>query len=250
MPYGQGIWPAIWMLPTDNVYGGWAASGEIDILEYLGHQTNIVYGTIHYGGSWPNNTSSGSSYTLDSGSFDDDFHIFTLIWEEGSMQWFVDEELFSTKTNWYTSGYDFPAPFDQQFHLILNLAVGGNWPGNPDTSTVFPQEFVIDYVRIYQEAATEVEEEIQQPVSYLLNQNYPNPFNSQTTIQYEISKADYIWLSLFDMLGNRVKVLISEKKEAGIHSFSFDAEGLTSGAYIYTLSVGDKYTSRKLILIK
>jgi beta-glucanase (GH16 family) len=170
MPVGKGMWPAIWMMPTDNVYGGWAASGEIDIMEYLGHEANKVHGTLHYGGSPPGNKNSGKTYTLANGGFNDDFHTFTLIWEEGKIQWLVDGELYQTQTSWSTTGGSFPAPFDQRFHMILNLAVGGNWPGNPDATTVFPQEFVVDYVRVYQKATGVQEKEDQKPVGFLLDQ--------------------------------------------------------------------------------
>lgn len=151
LPEGQGIWPAVWMMPSHDVYGGWAASGEIDIMELVGHRPDVVHGTLHYGGAWPDNTSSGSSYRLDSGTFSDDFHVFALEWEEGEMRWYVDGEHYQTQTSWYTEGYAFPAPFDQPFHLLLNVAVGGDWPGSPDATTEFPQEMVIDYVRVYQE---------------------------------------------------------------------------------------------------
>ncbi len=150
LPQGQGMWPALWMLPTDNVYGGWAASGEIDIMELLGHEPATVHGTLHYGGAWPNNVSSGESFTLPFGTFADDFHVFSLEWEEGVIRWFVDGALYQTQTHWSTSGFSFPAPFDRRFHLLLNLAVGGNWPGDPDATTEFPQHFEIDWVRVYQ----------------------------------------------------------------------------------------------------
>ncbi|MGD8781345.1 MAG: family 16 glycosylhydrolase [Ignavibacteria bacterium] len=252
MPEGQGIWPAIWMLPTDNVYGGWAASGEIDIMEYLGHQTGTIYGTLHYGGAWPNNTSSGTSYTLPSGGFNEDFHVFTLTWEEGKFQWLVDGELYQTQTSWHTSGYSFPAPFDQRFHLLLNMAVGGNWPGYPDTTTQFPQEFVIDYVRVYQdETATGIEEyESELPEGFLLEQNYPNPFNSQTIIRYELSKPGHVELQLVDMLGRTAATLVNKIQGPGVYSVTVDASDLSSGAYTYCLKVGNKYSRRKLILIK
>ncbi len=151
LPKGKGLWPAIWMMPTDDFYGTWAASGEIDIMEYLGHQTNKVYGTLHYGAEWPNNRSSGTSYVLPSGNFSDDFHLFRLEWEPGVMRWYVDDVLYQTQPppQWYTK-VPFPAPFDKRFHLILNLAVGGNWPGYPDASTQFPQRLEVDYVRVYQ----------------------------------------------------------------------------------------------------
>ena len=150
LPEGRGLWPAIWMLPTDEAYGGWAASGEIDIMELVGHEPATVHGTLHYGDAWPDNRSSGDSYTLDTGDFSDDFHVFRLDWEhEGIMRWYVDGELYQTQTQWSTRGASFPAPFDQRFHLLLNVAVGGNWPGNPDGTTSFPQRMEVDWVRVY-----------------------------------------------------------------------------------------------------
>ncbi len=152
MPYGQGLWPAIWMMPTESVYGGWAASGEIDIMEYLGHDSRIVYGTFHYGGSTPNNKQSGTSYTLPNGSFYADYHLFTLEWDTSEFRWYVDGNLYQTQNDWYTENQLYPAPFDQKFFIILNVAVGGNWPGSPDETTVFPQEMIVDYVRVYEKA--------------------------------------------------------------------------------------------------
>lgn len=148
-PYGQGLWPAIWMLPTDWVYGGWAASGEIDIMELVGHETDRVYGTLHYGGTWPQNVHTGTFYRLPTGVFPSDFHLFTLEWEEKEMRWYVDGSHYQTQAKWHSTAAPFPAPFDQRFHLLLNVAVGGNWPGNPDATTIFPQRMVVDYVRIY-----------------------------------------------------------------------------------------------------
>lgn len=152
LPYGQGLWPAIWMLPTDWVYGGWAASGEIDIMELLGHENDKVYGTLHYGGEFPNNVHTGGNYTLPAGTFSGDFHLFTLEWDSDAFHWYVDGEHYLTQSVWYSANDPFPAPFDQRFHLLLNVAVGGNWPGNPDNSTVFPQKMEVDYVRVYRRA--------------------------------------------------------------------------------------------------
>lgn len=144
---GQGIWPAFWMMPTDEIYGGWPESGEIDIMENVGHLPATTYGTIHYGDPWPNNSSSGGSYQLASGIFADGFHEFAIEKEAGEIRWYVDDVLFLTRT---------PAdiaplfwPFDERYHFILNVAVGGNWPGSPDATTVFPQVLEVDYVRVY-----------------------------------------------------------------------------------------------------
>ncbi|RMI13371.1 MAG: glycoside hydrolase family 16 protein [Calditrichaeota bacterium] len=152
LPRGKGLWPAIWMLPTDNVYGGWAASGEIDIMELVGDRPNQVFGTLHYGGEYPNNRHSGATFTLplSEGTFNDAFHLFTLEWDTTEFRWYVDGFLYQTQNSWYTDNAPYPAPFDQRFHLILNVAVGGNLPGNPDASTEFPQVMEVDYVRVYQ----------------------------------------------------------------------------------------------------
>jgi beta-glucanase (GH16 family) len=150
MPIGKGLWPAYWMRPSDSIYGGWAASGEIDIVEYVGHQPDRILGSIHYGGPWPDNTHWTGQYTLPGDTFHDDFHIFAVEWELGQIRWYVDGLLYALRNSWYSSGGAFPAPFDVDFHLLLNLAVGGNLPGPPDATTVFPQELVVDYVRVYQ----------------------------------------------------------------------------------------------------
>jgi len=149
LPQGKGLWPAIWMLPTDNRYGGWPRSGEFDIMELLGHEPNRVHGTIHYADRSGDHASSGGAFTLPAGSFADVFHVFRLDWEAAEMRWYVDEKLYHAATNWSSGTNAFPAPFDQRFHLLLNVAVGGNWPGNPDASTPFPQAMIVDYVRVY-----------------------------------------------------------------------------------------------------
>lgn len=150
LPEGQGVWSAIWMLPTDEKYGAWASSGEIDIMEFKGQEPNVAWGTLHYGKQWPENKHTGDTYKLETGNFTGDFHTFALEWEEGVMRWYVDGKLTQTQTTWDSDGGPFPAPFDQKFHILLNLAVGGGFLGNPDASTEFPREMLIDYVRVYQ----------------------------------------------------------------------------------------------------
>lgn len=154
LPEGQGIWPAFWMLPTDFAYGTWPASGEIDIMEMVGHAPNVVHGTLHYGGIYPEHVYTGESHTNPQ-SFSESYHTFAVEWEAGVVRWYIDGNLTQTQTNWYTTAADFPAPFDQRFHLLLNVAVGGNWPGAPDSTTSFPQQMAIDYVRVYQRPGSE-----------------------------------------------------------------------------------------------
>lgn len=149
LPQGKGLWPAIWMLPTDNRYGGWPHSGEIDIMEALGHEPKKLHGTLHYTDKSGRHASNGGELTLTNGSFAESFHTFRLDWEPAKMTWYVDDKPYHGVTNWSSGTNAYPAPFDQRFHLLLNVAVGGNWPGNPDPTTEFPQAMLVDYVRVY-----------------------------------------------------------------------------------------------------
>jgi len=151
LPGGQGLWPAFWLLPQEDVYGGWAASGEIDVMEAVnlgGSGGNNVHGTIHYGAEWPNNQFSGDAYMVATDATSD-FHVYAFEWDETEMRWYVDGVLFGMQNSWSTSSASFPAPFDQSFHILLNVAVGGNWPGSPDANTVFPVTMDVDYIRVY-----------------------------------------------------------------------------------------------------
>lgn len=147
LPVGRGIWPALWMLPTDNTYGIWPQSGEIDLMEYVGHEPNKIFGTLHFGQPWPNNASTSTNFILAQGTFNEDFHDYALEWTDSAIRWYIDGYLYGTKTRTDLGGQRWP--FDQKFHLLLNLAVGGNLPGNPDGNTTFPQTFEIDYLHVY-----------------------------------------------------------------------------------------------------
>lgn len=156
VPNGQGYLPAFWLMANDeNVYGQWPRCGEIDCMEVMGQDTNKLYGTIHYGN--PHAESQGT-YTIKDGkeSFSDGFHTFTCDWEPGKITWYVDGIKYHEESNWHstTEGQGtltYPAPFDQPFYIILNLAVGGSWVGNPNEETNFVNNpFVVDYVRVYQ----------------------------------------------------------------------------------------------------
>ena len=147
LPKGKGIWPAIWMLPQNSVYGGWPKSGEIDIMELVGHEPNKVYGTVHFGPG-PASIQFSRGYTLAATDFSNDFHVFSIVWDSNFIQWLVDGHLYAsfTKTDVGSATY----PFNEDFYFIINLAVGGNWPGSPDATTTFPQQLVVDYIRVYQ----------------------------------------------------------------------------------------------------
>ena len=154
-PEGQGFLPAFWMMPkSETIYGSWPRCGEIDISEVLGHETDTTYGTIHFGNP---HVQSQFKMTLDEGSFSSDFHTFAIEWEPGVIKWFVDDVEIGCEQRWFTafsadSPQNYPAPFNQDFYIILNLAVGGDWPGSPDETTKFDEssQMRVDWVRVYQ----------------------------------------------------------------------------------------------------
>ena len=147
LPSTKGIWPALWMLGNNIDQVSWPACGEIDILELLGQEPNKMYGTLHWGADFANHQYLTQSYILPTGSFDQQFHVYSMEWEENSIKLYVDDlQIFSaTKTN--VTG---PYPFNNPFFFIFNIAVGGNWPGAPDATTVFPQRMFVDYIRVFQ----------------------------------------------------------------------------------------------------
>jgi len=149
LPVGQGIWPAFWMLGADIGTVGWPACGEIDVMEYLGHETSRVYGTLH-GPGYSGASSVGASTTLPGNvSLAAGYHVYAIEWSPGKVEWSIDGTVYHTVTPANLPG-GVQWVFDNNPHfLLLNLAVGGLWPGNPDGTTVFPQEFRIDYVRVY-----------------------------------------------------------------------------------------------------
>jgi beta-glucanase (GH16 family) len=151
IPYGQGMWPAFWMLGDDIGQVGWPACGEIDIMENIGKEPAIIHGSIH-GPGYTGTVGIEAPYSLPGKQrFSDDSHIFAVEWDSDSVSFFVDKDLYVRRTRANLQpGWKWV--FDKPFFVILNLAVGGDWPGNPDSSTVFPQTMLVDYVRVYRRA--------------------------------------------------------------------------------------------------
>lgn len=147
LPQGQGIWPAIWMLGADIGSVGWPNCGEIDIMELIGNDIDTVHGTIH-GPGYSGGNSIGGTYN--NGSFADAYHVFQLTWYPDAIKFFVDGQHYFTITLYdvESSGYEWVFD-DGPFFFLMNVAVGGNWPGNPDASTPFPQRMEVDYIRVY-----------------------------------------------------------------------------------------------------
>ena len=150
MPYGKGLWPALWMLGNNISSIGWPSCGEIDIMEMVGGNVtgggnHVTHGTVH----WDNNgqhASFGGSMSLAEGTLADEFHVYTILWDSTSIEWYLDDKKYHT-IDIQPSGLD---AFREEFFFIFNVAVGGNWPGSPNSANTFPQRMYVDYVRVFQ----------------------------------------------------------------------------------------------------
>ncbi len=149
LPKGQGIWPAIWMLGANFPTAGWPACGEIDIMELIGSSPNYVHGTVHYGDDYTQHQFTGQGTSISFGqTFSDEFHVFSIDWNEQGITWYLDDVEFFSIDQTVSGNQNYP--FDNPFFFILNIAVGGEWPGYPDETTEFPQYMAVDYVRVFQ----------------------------------------------------------------------------------------------------
>jgi beta-glucanase (GH16 family) len=149
LPVGKGMWPALWMLGTNISTVGWPACGEIDNMELIGTTPSTVYGTMHWNDAAGSHASKGADYSLSSGDFSKEFHVYSIVWTQNNISWYVDDLKYID-----TSISDVGAgnyPFNSDLFFIFNVAVGGNWPGSPDNTTVFPQRMFVDYIRVFQE---------------------------------------------------------------------------------------------------
>ncbi|MEN8124903.1 MAG: glycoside hydrolase family 16 protein [Bacteroidota bacterium] len=148
LPFGQGIWPALWMLGDNIDQAGWPACGEIDIMEMIGNEASTSHATVHFGTDFASHKYSGNSYQVSNEIFNDRFHVFSVVKEVNQMWFFVDDiMIFEFNTN-DTQGMSYP--FNQNYFLILNVAIGGDWPGDPDGTTQFPQQMIVDYIRVFE----------------------------------------------------------------------------------------------------
>jgi beta-glucanase (GH16 family) len=146
IPQGQGIWPAFWMLGNNINQVGWPTCGEIDIMENIGKEPGTVHGSMH-GPGYSGSSGLTGAYKLLSGKFADDFHVYSVDWDPGVVRFYVDGSLYETRTPSDIAGKSWV--FDHPFFLLLNVAVGGDWPGSPDQTSTFPQTMLVDYVRVY-----------------------------------------------------------------------------------------------------
>ncbi len=145
LPFGKGIWPALWMLGSNISTVGWPACGEIDIMELIGHQPSILYGTAHWSHAGQH-ASFGGNTKLSTGTFNDAFHVFSLVWTPTQLQWLLNNQVYHVLDITPAE----LSEFHQDYFFIFNVAVGGNWPGYPNATTVFPQHMIVDYIRVFQ----------------------------------------------------------------------------------------------------
>jgi len=264
LPKGRCVWPAFWMMPTASKYGGWPACGEMDIMEERGDNTNSVGGTIHFGNPWKY---IGQSYSLpNKQTYDTAFHLFDFEWEAGEIRWYIDNTLYETRkaSEWFTSGASKAtapnAPFDQDFYMQLNTAVGGsNTPytgnQNPDDA-VFPQYMYIDYVRIYQRGPVAVSHPVTQSLK-----------NSRTVCLSVLSgtsmaklnfpaQTQLSSLAIYNMKGELVRTLMVNASGAQTLQVQWDGKNmsgkqLAAGSYtIVAQSQNRVVQTGRIMLIK
>jgi len=204
MPSGRGLWSAIWMLPTDWRYGGWPNSGEIDIMEYVGYDKNKIHGTIHTG-AYNHNLGTQIGFSRTVLDVEEEFQVYEMIWEPGKIDLYVNGIKFAyfgynPNANVDVKNSD-AWPFDQRFHLIMNIAVGGNWGGVQGVDdSVFPQSMVVDYVRVYQKDYAGMDQEEPSPVSGLTLQEVTN-----SSIQIKWNHAtDDVMIKKYDIFLNGI----------------------------------------------
>ena len=253
LPTGIGTWPAIWMLPTDWVYGGWPESGEIDIMEHVGYNPNWIHGTIHTDAyNHMDGTQLGGQIHINDAS--SNFHIYSIVWSDESIKWYVDDIQFYDFYN--DQQDDFTTwPFNQDFHLILNLAIGGTWGGQQGIDdSAFPAQFKIDYVKIYEASQLSSYDRLL-PIRYKSYQNYPNPFNPITTLRYNLPGDAMVNITIYDMMGRQVKTLVNGSQTAGHKTIQWNATNdknrpVSAGLYLYAIQAGEFKQSKKMVLLK
>ncbi|NPD47315.1 family 16 glycosylhydrolase [Lentimicrobium sp. S6] len=231
LPSGRGTWPAFWMLPTDWEYGGWPGSGEIDIMEHVGYDTENVHGTVHTK-SYNHIIGTQVGVAKPVPDCEEAFHVYACEWTADYIKMYIDDELYFTfenQGNWQAW------PFDKRFHILVNLAVGGNWGGVEGVdSDAFPTQFVIDYIRVYAPGTTPnaiPEKETDKTIKV-----YPNPAQEKLFIDSsEHNGPEALEFSLYNSLGKLVlKRSIQEKL------VSLNISELKGGMYYYQISSGNE----------
>ncbi|GAB1415982.1 hypothetical protein MASR2M117_13880 [Paludibacter sp.] len=232
LPQGRGTWPAIWMMPQSSVYGGWPKSGELDIMEFVGYDPSKIHGTVHreagYGGN-------GNGNSINIQGKINDYHIIRIDWEPGYIKWYLNDVLFHTYNNAF-SGY-VQWPFDQNFYVILNFAVGGDWGGAMGIDdSIWPQEFLIDYVRVYQkrEESAGVVQNNESIFKVMKLSNDAIKVLSTSHLPYN--------MYLYSITGKNYMIQNDLQK-----NYLINISNLPNGVYLITLMNGEQTYSEKII---
>jgi len=239
LPKGRGTWPAFWMLPEQQLYGYnyWPDNGEIDIMEYVGYDPSVIHGSVH---THQNYGANSVTRTMTYYGVEDDFHVFAIEWTPDFIKFYVDTYYYG---NYYRSGLAWNYwPFDQNFFMLLNLAIGGNWGGALGIDdSIFPQTYQIDYVRVYDLNLTGVDEIL--PVESKISVS-PNPTNGNFKLYIEDSNLTDSEVSIYDTMGNVVVSSINCK--SGYTDFYLNH--LKPG--IYFIRIQNDQTSRSIKIVK
>ena len=233
LPYGKGMWPAIWMMPNNPAYGGWPRSGEIDIMENLGHDPRLLYSTLHH--SADNQMLQGTWTAPEGQSLSDTFHVYTMIWDTNSFSFYVDSiHNYYNCTSWSPANVTYPKPFDQSFFMMFDLAVGGSWGGAPDASTIFPQKMLVDWIRVYKRDTT---------VAIRRPSEKRGPANHSLTIsgswfELNLKTGTPVSLNLYDPAGREVVRITGGRRVDGRTRFPVPAT-LTGGLYLWKSATTD-----------
>ena len=242
LPVGKGMWPAFWMLGNNIGQVSWPECGEIDIMENI-NGAPTIYGTMH----WYNNgdVQYGGNTPCDLTQY----HVYAVEWNSTSIIWSLDGNQYCTGN--IANNINNTGAFHLPFYIILNLAVGGNWPGNPNASTQFPDTMFVDYVRVYELATSKVSNGGGYiPDHFALSQNYPNPFNPTTMISFDLPLRTYVSLKVFDVLGREVSTIDSGEFQAGTYTRQWNASAFAGGVYFYRMQAGKFVQTKKLVVVK
>jgi len=229
IPMGQGIWPAFWMLGANYENVGWPGCGEIDVMEHVNNEP-VAHGTLHWQ-QGNNHNYQGTSLPIST----DEFHNYGILWSESQIQFYIDSVVYYTSN--FTPNNNTSPIFQRPFFLLLNVAVGGNWPGNPNAQTIFPAEMIVDYVRVYQDAAIGVKEEAEVSFDF-----YPNPTTDRIQLTTPYASTNQTW-RLMNSNGQIVASGIMNTANCSI-----DLSHLASGNYV--LQVINDHGCESRLLIK
>jgi len=233
LPQGRGTWPAIWMMPQSSIYGGWPKSGEIDIMEFVGYDPSKIHGTVHRQAGYAGN---GNGNNISIQGKINDFHTIRIDWEPGYIKWYLNDVLLHTYNNAF-SGYE-QWPFDQNFYVILNFAVGGDWGGAQGIDdTIWPQEFLIDYVRAYQKVEDNTAvQPLKGDIGFKIN------LSSNDEIRVSSSNISPYNMYLYSLSGQAYLVKHNLQGDS-----IFNISSIPKGVYMVTLTDNKHNYSQKII---